>query len=195
MVNNGGKMNNRHFVGRCNLLKKQRGQKRKLRTLLKRIDNQVVFPINVGEEEYMSFPLPCSFEFVDSPKTSAKVKREICQVLISKTESLILSKPIWAKNCRIVCLLTYPDISSSQIIIFYNDDYFNIFFKRPNKDGFSDPNQIWIPINNESFKRKICVSKSMKEKGYYQKCFDEEDNSLVFTNEIWVFGELDVDTM
>lgn len=62
------------------LRKKQRGQKRKLNKLLKRI-NQYSIEGNT-DNTYEHFHVPCASNFIDSAKTRKSIKQKFCQTMV-----------------------------------------------------------------------------------------------------------------
>lgn len=107
---------------------KSRGQKRKIKRLLKNIADiepyKNIDEINRGFEH---FHVPCSV-WLDMPKTSSKIKTEFCKAWIRKTEEILKAKPEDLQFCKVVCLLCTPDLLGSQIIIFYDQKYYDTFW-------------------------------------------------------------------
>ena len=93
---------------------KTRGQKRKLNRLLNDINK---------------IHVPCGW-WLSEPKTSSTVKTEFCKKWLDKTREIINSKPQNDKFCRIPADITSPYFWNSQIIIFYDENYYNNFFNR-----------------------------------------------------------------
>ena len=80
---------------------KSRGQRRKLKRLLKNIAEiepyQDIDEINKRGFEH--FHVPCSV-WLDMPKTSSKIKTEFCNAWIRKTEEIFKAKPENLQFCK-----------------------------------------------------------------------------------------------
>lgn len=161
------------------LRKKQRGQKRKLNQLLKRI-NQFSLESNT-DDTYEHFHVPCASSFIDSPKTRRKIKRKFCQIWLDKTQYFINSKPSNMEFCKVVCVISPNSLWNSQIIIFYDEQYYNSFWNRDNEY------QSWIKITNKSYKDNYMLNTSMNELGFVETINDEDYS---YIGELWFYGEV-----
>jgi len=161
--------------------KKQRGQKRKLRTLLKHIDEFEAF--QNADELFEHFHVPCAYGFINSQKTSSKVKTAFCKKWIETTERFIKQKPSKFLFCKIVSFISVSSFWDSQIIVFYDEAYYNTFWDR------KTPKQFWaqIPDKNLSFARERGIQTSLKEIGYIETM--KEDN-YIHRDVLWYYGEL-----
>lgn len=161
--------------------KKQRGQKRRLNRMLSYIDEFI--PFRFIDTEFEHFHVPCS-PFIEAPKTSGKVKTIFCQKWLNKTEDFIVQKPIGLPFCKVVAVICEPDFWSSQIIIFYSEEYYDSFWKRDTSY------QKWELIDDKtkSFVSPRNIKTSLIEKGYYEVYIDDEDTYK--TQMLWFYGEL-----
>lgn len=157
---------------------KVRGQKRKLKKLLKNIED--ITPLFDFVDEYEHFHIPCGW-WISELKTSSKIKTEFCKKWLEKTQEIISSKPDNRKFCKVVASIVSPCFWNSQITIFYDEEYYNTFFDR------SGPYQIWTPIESRSFAESRGISSELKENGYVEILNDDED---IFKCEIWLYGEI-----
>ena len=159
---------------------KQRGQQRKLYTLLNNINSFI--PFQRTDEIYEHFHVPSS-QFISSPKTSSKIKTAFCKKWLEKTENIIKQKPNNLPFCKVVALINASDLWESQIIIFYSKDYYNEFWNR------HDSYQKWelIKDKNLSFIKPRNIKTVLSEKGYY--CTITE-NDLCEKSTLWFYGEL-----
>lgn len=141
--------------------KKQRGQKRKLESLLNAI-NQIT-PFQNTETSYEHFHVPCS-QFISSPKTSGKIKTAFCKAWLKKTEEITNQKPPSLHFCKVVALLNPDNLWESQIIVFYDQSYYDSFWTRDTAE------QSWISIEDReiSFVRERHIETSLKERGYLE---------------------------
>ena len=160
--------------------KKERGQKRKLKELLNNI-NQIC-PFQNINYPYEHFHVPCS-QFISSPKTSGRVKTEFCRAWLDKTTEIIEQKSYIKSFCKVVAVIDEFDLWASQIIIFYDENYFKSFWLRNSIE------QTWEPIVEQSMsfiKKRYIVSK-LEEKGYYETINDLE---VIHKSILWFYGDI-----
>lgn len=158
--------------------KKVRGQKRKLNNLLRNIDGITPSFSFIGECEH--FHVPCGW-WISEPKTSSKIETEFCKKWIEKARKIIDSKPQDQRFCKVVANIATPYFGSSQIIIFYDEHYYNTFFDR--KGDY----QVWIPVENYSFVGSRGIDTDLNEKGYLEILHEDDYTSKC---EIWFYGEI-----
>lgn len=160
--------------------KKIRGQRRKLNALFKNIDRIVPFCNTDGDCEH--FHVPCSM-FIQSPKTSGKIKTAFCQKWLEKTGDIIERKPENLTFCKVVALIDVPNYWNSQIIIFYSQSYYDTFWDR--NDSF----QRWeaLDLKAPSFVKSRNIKTVLFEKGYMEIIKSDE----VYEKSIlWFYGDL-----
>lgn len=161
--------------------KKQRGQWRKLNTLIKNIDAFV--PFKWTNESYEHFHVSSS-PFISQLKTSGKVKTAFCEKWLETAEKFIEQKPAELPFCKVVCVIDAYDLWSSQIIIFYSKDYYDSFWDR------QGPEQKWECIDDKSisFVKSRSIKTNLMEKGYYETiCEDDFCRKSI----LWFYGELE----
>lgn len=160
--------------------KKQRGQQRKIKLLFKMIDEFI--PFQEQETEYEHFHVPSS-PWIESTKTSSKIKTQFIRKWLEKTTEFIKAKPQELSFCKIVAVIDCPHLWRSQIIIFYNEDYYRTFWDR------NEEYQKWDYIDDEemSLMKSRNIDIALKEKGYCETIIEEntEIKSL-----LWFYGEL-----
>ncbi len=159
--------------------KKQRGQKRKLKALLKNISN--ITPFMKTSARYEHFHAPCS-PFISSPKTSGKVKTAFCRAWLKKAEEITKNVPKELSFCKVVAFIDERDLWCSQIIIFYDPTYFEEFWKRDHIK------QRWIPMDNQtySFIKARGISTPLKEEGYTKTILD---NGILKKSSLWFYSK------
>lgn len=162
--------------------KKQRGQRRKLERLIRYLEDSTKnFPI--PEDKYVHWHMPCAESFIDSIKTSRKIKTRAMQCMIDCTHHLYTIKPDTIEFCRVVCMIAYPYLWASQIIVFFNKEYFDNFFDRNSLE------QSWTVISNKSMKgtRNLQTASNFTEVGYLEEIHNDEK---IHKCELWFYGEL-----
>ena len=159
--------------------KKQRGQHRKINNLLFNIEQ--ITPFADTRDRYEHFHVP-SDQFISSPKTSGKTKTTFCRAWLQKTAEIIDQKPKDSPFCKVVAVIDEGDLWESQIIIFYDEDYYNSFWER------SSTEQTWLPIDSDtrSFSKERNIKTSLKEKAYIEILSDEDIQRKTV---LWFYGE------
>ncbi len=161
------------------MLKKQRGQGRKLKTLLNYIDEFIPFEETDGKYEH--FHVPCCQSFINSPKTRAKIKTAFFRKWIETTEKFIEESKIKKLPfCKVVAIICEEDLWDSEIIIFYDKNYYDTFFTRNNDC------QTWTQIKNKnSFIKQHGVSTRLTEVCISTKYIDDD---YVYSSFMWCYN-------
>ena len=159
---------------------KQRGQHRKIKNLLLNIEQ--ITPFTDISDRYEHFHVP-SDQFISSPKTSEKIKTAFCRTWLQKTAGIIGQKPKDIPFCKVVAVIDEGNLWESQIIIFYDEDYYNSFWER------SSVEQTWLPIDSDtrSFAKEHNIKTSLKEKEYIEILSDEDKQSK---STLWFYGDI-----
>ncbi len=156
-------------------MKKQRGVYRKLNLLFKKID---LFEPIKKDNIYEEFVVPGN-NFLDVSQIS--IKRKFIIKWIETTEKFINSKDN-KTFCRIVGMIETKEISNSRIILFYDEEYYNNFWKR------EDSYQIWERLDSrKSLKQRLNIQTNLKEIGFKETLNDDE---FKYETELWFYGEL-----
>ena len=160
--------------------KKQRGQRRKIKNLLFNIER--ITPFIDTDDRYEHFHVP-SDQFISSPKSSGKIKTAFCRAWLQKTAEIIDQKPKDIPFCKVVAVIDKGDLWESQIIIFYDENYYNSFWKRGSVE------QIWLPIDSDtrSFTKERNIKTSLKEKRYIEILSDEDKQRKSI---LWFYGDI-----
>ena len=159
--------------------KKQRGQKRKLKSLCYHIDNFIAFQNTEDNFEHLHVP---SSTFIEHSKTSSNIKTLFCKKWLETTLKIISLKPKELLFCKIVAVISVPNYWDSQIIIFYDKSYYDVFWDR------NDDYQQWIPLDKkQSFAIERNIKTLLPEQGY-----KETINNDDFTrkNLLWFYGDI-----
>lgn len=143
--------------------------------------NQIC-PFQNTDYKYEHFHVSCG-RFISSPKTSGKIKTAFCKAWLDKTAEIIEQKPCALPFCKVVAVIDELDFWNSQIIIFYDESYYNSFWLRDSTE------QTWNPIvkKSMSFIQKRQIKSNLKEKGYYETITDL--NSINKTI-LWFYGDI-----
>jgi hypothetical protein len=168
------------------LNKRVRGQRRQCKEMVRDIiEDTRVFPIKYATESYWHYRVPISRLLVESRHTPRSIKRLCWQTLIDRAYFLSQDEPV---DCRVMSILTWPEIWDSVIEIFFDEGYYQSFFDR------QGPWQKWTPIcdrRNIVQEYHLSVPDNFYVKGYKEENFDDYDPSiLTYTSELWVIGEI-----
>ena len=162
---------------------KVRGQRQKLQRLLREIS--LIEPFKRTEGRCEHFHVPCS-PWIEMPGTSGRVKTTFCKAWIAKAEEIVRNKPEGLPFCKVAALLSYPDLHESEIILFYDQEYYDTFWKRDWEE------QKWTRIEGgRSFAGDRGISTGLHETEYFEEIFDEETDytERIYTAHLWFYAE------
>lgn len=161
------------------MVKRSRGQRRRIKRLLSRIGEIEAYKDTDGRYEH--FPVP-SDPFISSPKTSGRIKTSFCRAWLAKTAEIAAQKPDGLAFCRVVACIAENDLWASQIIIFYDEEYYNAFWER------NTPDQTWLllPTDARSFSAERNINTPLREKGYREISKDGEERRST----LWFYGDV-----
>lgn len=167
--------------------KKVRGLRKKCHSMVQDLiactDN---FPTEFSAESFWHEHLPVAQAFIDSKNTPNCVRRLCMQTMIDRAIFLAQNKPKHLTHSRVCCLIGLPDLFSSQLTIFFSENYFQNFFNR------QGPWQKWTPIQDKKLTKtyNLMVPSNFQVRGFREEVFDDDDpNTLVHTEEVWFIGE------
>lgn len=163
--------------------------RRRLNILKKWPDSfKIFFPKNTPNEDYWNCKLPILSGIVDNENVTYEVKRECIQYLINAVENIINLKTTHFTNdsCKIISLISIPDLFSSEITIFFNQEYYEHFFKRSGK------HQTWQSVDNtrsllKEYNIKLPTNIVLQEVGFIENIIDEDYS---YQGEVWAIGQL-----
>ena len=164
------------------LKSKVRGQRRKFLKLKQRLKELGLFfpEDNFVHDKYYHYHFPCNQELLDSVQSTKKIRRNGLQLLINSAVDLIEARPEIKKNHKVICALTFPYIWDSQVIIFYDEHYYNDFLNiSKNCLKSAETNELikyGLSIPSE-FSNVVCIEE-----------FDDEEEDLTTTT--YYIGEI-----
>ena len=160
---------------------KSRGQRRRLNALCNRINEFVPFTETARRYEHFHVP---NDNFIEHPKTSSKIKTAFCRKWLETTQKFISKKPPTFDFCRVVAAIYPGHLWDSQIIIFYDREYFDWFFTR---DNIADETWRPIKVSVRSFAAERNIYTPLSECGYIHGYTEE---GTYTEDEIWFYGEI-----
>ena len=151
-----------------------------MKSLLLNIEQ--ITPFTDTTARYEHFHVPCGL-FISSPKTSGRIKTAFCQAWLDKTAEIMEQKPDDLPFCKVVAMIDAGDLWESQIIIFYDKDYYDSFWLRDTAE------QTWLPIDakEKSFVKDRNIETAQKEKGYIEILSDDGVNRK---SALWFYGDI-----
>ena len=163
--------------------KKQRSyirQKRKLKQLIRNID--MICPFNNTSRDCEHFHVPSDM-FIEREKTYDSIKSEFLKKWLDKTEKIIKQKPKELEFCKVIAMIDEPNYWSSQIIIFYDREYYNTFWDR------NTEYQVWNEVDSKeiSFIKDRNIETNLLEKGYEEIICDED---FSYKSKLWFYGDV-----
>ena len=160
--------------------KRQRGQRRRWRALLRAIREWTPSFVAAGGYEHFHVP---SGPFISSPKTGGGIKMAFCRAWLERTAEIIAQKPSDLSFCRVVAFIDAGDLWASQIVIFYDEEYYRSFWTRDREY------QRWEVIADEkiSFARRRGLKTDLAERGYWEIVSDGDGEKK---SELWFYGEI-----
>lgn len=163
--------------------KKIRGQRRRLKKLLRDIDAWTP-EWESAHRKYEHFHALCG-AWLQSPRTAGRIKTAFCNAWLEKCRQLIETKPKDVPFCKVVAVIACPRFTESQIIIFYDEAYYSGFWDR------TDPTQTWLPLpSTVSFAKPRGIDTDLAEKGYTELLRDEDGE--LSRSQLWFYGELNM---
>jgi hypothetical protein len=166
------------------LKRKVRGQNRKCKLMRFHIFNETEeFPQESEvHPKFWHLHLPVAQRFIDSLSTPNKLRKYCMKILIERTIHLLKKKPKQG-FFKVVSAISLPDLFDSQIVVFFQKEYWDNFFNR-NSDF-----QKWIPLpSKRSLLKEINLNPPFQifEKGYKETITDED---FEHNGEIWFIGD------
>jgi hypothetical protein len=162
--------------------KKIRGARRKYNVFANRLKHYTEYFPDTEDDTYWHIHMPCSDILLNSPKSPSFVKVGCANIIIERTKHLINIRPKSMEATKIVGVINLYNLWSSQIIIFYDTEYFNQFFQRDSEY------QKWIPIPTDYKRYFLRDIKDLSVKGFKEIIKDED---YEYNGELWFVGELD----
>ncbi|OWA37753.1 hypothetical protein B9G55_06835 [Saccharibacillus sp. O16] len=162
---------------------KIRGLKRRTRQTIRQIlTHTSTFPEHF-EHGYWHLPIPADYRFLSANTTPRGVKRRCLQALLNQAVHLAHGKPHDSQQYRVIVAIDLPNLWSSQIIIFADENVFQRFFQRSGE-------QQWLPLPcSRSLQAEwgLSAPDDWQQSGFMQVITYADGNRD--ENELWFIGE------
>ena len=171
--------------------KKLRGIPRRLRSLRKWAEGfKGHFPKKDELDQnpqYSNWKIPSHWGLVEGKYTNLEIQRQCAQLLIDACGSLIAARPDWAAAYRVTCCICLPDLHTSELCIYIDEDYF-----RSKTEAASNEYGFQAPIENRTLATdwSLSLPNGVEELGVlwrYDTSPDVEDH---YVSEHWMYGDV-----
>ncbi len=171
--------------------KKLRGVPRRLRALKRWAEEfSGHFPSTTElalADQYYNWKVPVDLNLVEGAGTSREIQRVCAQALVDACGKLLKSKPVSARGVRVTCVVCLPDMFTSEVCIYLDENYFS---------GYTTPCSSKHGTCTHIVGRRLSeewglhLPQSMGELGVAldYRGFDDKDHW--FVGERWYFGEV-----
>lgn len=168
--------------------KKERGIPRKLRNLRRwseRFKNN--FPdLTEYHDRYYNWKIPVPMNLVEGKHAQQEIKAECAQYLINACQYLIEAKPQGLKFCKVVCMVEQPNMFSSEICLYLDEDYFNAHTLSADR---YDPQYVLADDLSLAKSWNLQIPENMYERGIKICYIDLEDEADNYIADQWFFIE------
>lgn len=173
--------------------RKLRGRKRRMRALQQWVSSfEGIFPLPDAAGNNWYTKLPIHEGMVNGPQARFGIRRAVIEALLDVCQSIRQAKPPASSQSRVVACVTFPDLFSASIDVFYTDDAFTNFITRPGIHGEWE-GQCWTPLPaSRSLQSEWRLPTSLPERGYHveiHEVWDDEEYS--YSGEIWLVGDVE----
>lgn len=169
--------------------KKTRGMRRKCREMVREIyEGTNEFPcLDYDGNSFWGLKPPFARYFIESSRTPHAVRRLCVQTLIDRAAHLVRLRPPELKSARVVVVISLPEMWSSELIVFFDGEYFANFFRR------TDSYQQWKRLRPDirlTRRWNLRVPDNFLEATFYEKILDD---GYRYSGIIWAIGELNAE--
>ena len=151
--------------------------------MIRRLQEETaLFPEPHQGTHYWHLHLPVPHAFIDSQTTPKAVQRLCAQMLIDCAYHLTQIASPSPQTIRIVAAITLPEMWPSQLIVFFDSDYFDKFFDR-NTD-----HQRWSLLEKSLIKQwHLSLPDGFSERAYHEERLEED---ATYKSTLWFIGQL-----
>ncbi len=136
---------------------------------------------------YWNYKIPVHRGMVEGKYATEATKRECAQALINACGNLIEAKPEWASHYRVTCSICIPDMFTSELCVYLNEDYYQGHVgNSSNEHGYQER----IANRSLSSEMELVLPKGVQEIGVLWSYNASEDIEDHYISEHWVYGEV-----
>lgn len=168
-----------------NSIKEVRGSEKECDYITEVIESLTAkFPLESKDKPFWYVHLPKNQSFIDNEQTPNYVRKQVVQALVDAAKHLLDIKPRSLKFCKVLVVPEFDNVFDSQLIVFFNEDYYNNFFDRANDY------QRWSLLDEECYKIKrwdIEIPECFTIRGYLEEI---NENGNKYVGKLWFIGQL-----
>lgn len=144
------------------------------------------FKVPAGER-YWNWKIPVLANMVQGKHATRETKAQCAQYMIDACQRLIETKPVTDQFIRVTCAIFQPDMFTSEICLYLDEDYFN---------GHTMQNDIKSKYSAVIQGRSLAndwglqLPDGMLERGILTDHRDEQNPEYNYYSECWYYGEL-----
>jgi hypothetical protein len=136
---------------------------------------------------YWNWKIPVDSGLVEGRYTTPELQQECAQLLIDACSSLIGAKPEWAKSHRVTCCICLPDIFTSEICIYSDEDYYQGKVSRSSSEyGYQEP----IESRSLAAEWGLALPRNATEIGVLWRYDASDSVEDHYVSEHWMYGEV-----
>lgn len=137
---------------------------------------------------YWNWKIPTHCGLLEGKYTNHEIQRECAQLLINVCAAMIAVKPEWAASYRVTCVICVPDMFTSEICIYLDEDYFRSHIEV----GLSPQGVRSERIKGRSLANEwnLLLPSGVSEIGTQIDFPGYDDGSDAFQGEQWMYGEV-----
>lgn len=141
----------------------------------------------LGGQRYWNWKIPVDLNLVEGRYTTDDIRRICAQSMIDTCANLIAAKPAWADRYRVTCVICLPDMFTSELCIYLDEEYFRTHVQTdPQEEALLRAGGRML-----STEWRLILPADMHECGV-PETWEDEDGSRI-EQERWYFGEVALD--
>ncbi|PKB86462.1 hypothetical protein A8A01_29785 [Ewingella americana] len=138
-------------------------------------------------DRYWNWKIPVLENMVQGKHAKRQTKAECAQHMINACQRLIATKPQTDGFIRVTCAIIQPDMFTSEICLYLDEDYFN---GHTLQNGTQSRFSTVIQDRSLATEWGLLLPEGITERGIKTVYRDEECPEYDYISECWYFGEL-----
>lgn len=162
---------------------KVRGAKRRLKALAGWADSfEGHFPSEWSNERYVDYKIPVLDRLVDPPTTKKHWQEQAVEAMFIALKNLSDAKPVEHSEARVDLILTWPDLSGSRIIVFFDKAYHQGFYTKDDEWQ----NRIPEAVDSDGVPFQVPSSICIKRVKFMNRDYDGEETTEWYMSDWYV---------
>lgn len=165
-------------------------RKKKVRGVRRRLQDVIAMPRRYGQTlpepnrwGYIDFKLPVEQGLVEGSHVRLAHLKQCAQTLLDLCDHLTRHAATVSGAPKVVASICLPDMFSSRVTLFWDNDYYKKFFQR------NELSQTWTRLDAED---SLAARWELDAHNLPETCYLEKINNgeHIHENKIWFFGEI-----